>query len=205
MKVNFKLLHNICTCIALSIFTSCANKSAELPILSYNYKDGKKVIYKIDDFEFINQNGHLITADSTKGIVHTMNFFFTTCPSICPPMRLIQSDLADTFSDEKHFKQYGITMDLKRDTLQQLKYYAATHDIHSKHWQLLRAHSEAQLQAMANALKTNFKPNEDDSDFYHSSYVALIDKQQHIRGFYNLLVPQEVTLLKSDIQTLLKR
>ena len=42
---------------------------------------------------------------------------------------------------------------------------------------------------------TNFKPNEDGSDFYHSSFVALVDKQQQIRGFYNVLIKEDVERL----------
>jgi protein SCO1/2 len=50
---------------------------------------------------------------------------------------------------------------------------------------------------------TNFKPNDDGSDFYHSSFVALVDQNQYIRGFYNVLVPEEVVRLKNDIQHIL--
>jgi len=51
---------------------------------------------------------------------------------------------------------------------------------------------------------TNFKPNKDGTDFYHSSHAELIDKNQMIRGFYNILIPEEVQRLKIDIKTLLK-
>lgn len=51
---------------------------------------------------------------------------------------------------------------------------------------------------------TNFRPNEDGTDFYHSSCVALLDKDQLIRGFYNVLISEEVERLKMDIKTLLK-
>ena len=86
------------------LISSCKNQTAELPILSYDFVDGKKQAYKIDDFKFINQDGETITSNSTKGIVHTMNFFFTTCPSICPPMRIKQTALADYFSNETGFQ-----------------------------------------------------------------------------------------------------
>jgi protein SCO1/2 len=51
---------------------------------------------------------------------------------------------------------------------------------------------------------TNFKPNEDGTDFYHSSFVALVDSNQLIRGFYNTLIPEDMERLKLDITTLLK-
>lgn len=182
---------------------SCNNKTSELPILSYNYIDGKKEYYKIDQLEFTNQDGETITSSSTEGNVHTMNFFFTSCPSICPPMRIKQQEIAETFSEEKGFKQYSISIDYKNDTVDQLKHHAELHNIKSAQWNLLRATSEEQLEKIANLLKTNFKPNEDGTDFYHSSYVALIDKEQYIRGFYDILLDEEVELLKQDINSLL--
>lgn len=182
---------------------SCKNKTPELPVLSFNYIDGKKELYKIDNFIFTNQNGESVTPSSTEGIVHTMNFFFTSCPSICPPMRIKQQELAETFSEEKNFKQYSISIDFKNDTVDKLKKHAELHNINSTQWNLLRAPSEEKLEDIASVLKTNFKPNEDGTDFYHSSYVALIDKEQYIRGFYNILLDEEVTLLKRDIESLL--
>jgi len=182
---------------------SCKPKASELPILSYNYVNGKKELYKVDAFEFINQDGKKITSTSTEGKVHTMNFFFTTCPSICPPMRIQQMDLAEEFSDNINFKQYSISIDYKKDTLKQLKYYSKLHNINSNQWELLRAPSESDLETIAEKLKTNFKPNEDGTDFYHSSYLALIDKDHNIRGFYDILLDSDVKLLKEDIRRLL--
>lgn len=120
-------------------------------------------------------------------------------------MRIKQQEIVEAFSEEQHFRQYSISIDFKRDTLAQLQYYAKLHDINSDRWQLLRAPSEEQLEAIAQLLKTNFKPNEDGTDFYHSSYVALIDKDQFIRGFYDILKPEEVELLKQDITNLLEK
>ena len=50
---------------------------------------------------------------------------------------------------------------------------------------------------------TNFKPNQDGTDFYHSSYIALVDRKQQIRGFYNILAATDVERLKKDINVLL--
>lgn len=160
-------------------------------------------MYKIEAFEFINQDGDTLTSADTQGQIHTMNFFFTTCPSICPPMRIKQQEISEAFSEDDDFRQYSISIDFERDTLEQLQRYATLHHINSKRWQLLRAPSEDHLEAIAKLLKTNFKPNEEGTDFYHSSYLALIDKDQYIRGFYDILKPQEVELLKKDISNLL--
>ena len=187
----------------LVVLMSCKNQTSELPILSFNYVDGNKELYKIDNYEFLNQDGDTVTSASNAGKVHTMNFFFTSCPSICPPMRIKQQEIAKTFSEDDNFMQYLISIDFQNDTVNRLRNYSERHRINSKQINLLRAPYEEQLTYMADLLKTNFKPNDDGTDFYHSSFVALIDKDQYIRGFYDILLDADVLLLKEDIKKLL--
>jgi protein SCO1 len=188
--------------LTLIIFTSCKKKS-ELPILSYHLEKGEKIYYKIDDFNFINQDGISINSNNTIGQVHTINFFFTSCPSICPPMKIKQLELANYFENKKDFKQYSISIDLKRDNTQKISDYAKNSNIDSNNWNLLIAKNNTDLQKIAKEIKTNFKLNKDFTDFYHSSYLALLDKKQQIRGFYDILSDREFELLKNDIKDLL--
>lgn len=183
---------------------SCKKENKNiLPILSYTIHDGKKEVYKINDFKLTNQNNQLITSKNTLNKVHTYNFFFTSCPSICPPMKLKQLDLAEEFKNEKNFKQFSISIDLKRDNIEKLRYYSEISGINEEQWNLLRSKNDAELQKMARLLKTNFAPNKEGTDFYHSSYLALLDKKQQIRGFYDILSESEFELLKKDIKILL--
>ena len=203
MNSNYKVLKYKGILILLAVLMSCKTNTSDLPILSFNYIDGKKELYKIVNFEFINQDGDTITSSSMQGKVHTMNFFFTSCPSICPPMRIKQQDIAETFSEDDNFMQYAISIDFQNDTVNKLRNYTERHHINSEQINLLRAASEEALKTIANLLKTNFKPNEDGTDFYHSSFVALMDKDQFIRGFYDILLDRDVALLKEDITRLL--
>jgi len=189
--------------ILILICFSCHKKS-NLPVLSYKITNEGKVAYKIDSFQFTNQDSLSFTPKNTLGKVHTFNFFFTSCPSICPPMKLKHLELVEYFKNEDDFYQYSISIDLKRDDITQLKHYAETSEVDSNKWMLLKANNDDDLQKMAKYLKTNFKPNDNGTDFYHSSYVALIDKEQYIRGFYNLLSESEFELLKKDIELLLQ-
>ena len=203
MNSNYKVLKYKGILILLAVLMSCKTNTSDLPILSFNYIDGKKELYKIVNFEFINQDGDTITSSSMQGKVHTMNFFFTSCPSICPPMRIKQQDIAETFSEDDNFMQYAISIDFQNDTVNKLRNYTERHHINSEQINLLRAASEEALKTIANLLKTNFKPNEDGTDLYHSSFVALMDKDQFIRGFYDILLDRDVALLKEDITRLL--
>ena len=116
-------------------------------------------------------------------------------------MRTALTSIADDFSKE-NLMLISHTIDPKHDSVSVLKSYAEATGISSNKWQFLRA-SEAQTKTQAKQYMTNFKPNEDGTDFYHSSFVVLVDKSQQIRGFYNILVAEELMRLKTDIKQLL--
>lgn len=180
----------------------CQTKTA-LPILSYKIDvNGQRQQYQITYNNFKNQLGQDFSTKNINDKVFIANFFFTRCPSICPPMRIQLIDIANTFKASKDFIIISHTIDPKNDSIPILKNYAETTEIPDNKWQFIRGTTKITKQ-QAKQYMTNFKPNEDGTDFYHSTYVALVDKQQLIRGFYNILVPEEVTRLKSDINTLI--
>ncbi len=181
----------------------CQSNSKELPVLSYKINnEGKKVNYSITYDKFTNQLGAPFSTEAIKDKVFIANFFFTRCPSICLPMRTELIDIAEIFKDEADFMIVSHTIDPENDTVEVLKNYADATEISSGKWQFLHS-SEENTRNHANQFMTNFKPNADGTDFFHSSYVALVDRYQQIRGFYNILVEGEVTRLKDDIALLL--
>ncbi|MCB0446613.1 MAG: SCO family protein [Gelidibacter sp.] len=193
-------------CLLILIFClyGCDLVTKELPILSYKIDDnGNEIHYGINYEGFENQLGENFTSKDIFDRVFIANFFFTRCPSICPPMRTELIKIAETFQDEDDFMLISHTIDPENDTVDILKSYAEATGIPSEKWQFLRSSPE-NTKAQANQYMTNFRPNEDGTDFYHSSYVALVDKHKLIRGFYNVLVAEDVERLKEDIKILIK-
>ena len=189
--------------LLLSLLLSCVSEEKKLPVLSYKIdNNGNEVYYTIDYKNFTNQLGEDFTPQHIKNKVFIANFFFTRCPSICPPMRNQLIDIAKTFKNDDDFLIISHTIDPLNDTVSILKKYSEATEIPSDSWQFLRANEE-NTKTLANQYMTNFKPNETGTDFYHSSYVALVDKNKSIRGFYNILIPTEVVRLKEDIKVLL--
>jgi len=184
-----------------SLFVCCIPKK-ELPILS-NYIDesGVKKTYLIDEFQFTNQIGESFTAKNTKNKIHIANFFFTSCPSICPPMRERLIDIATTFKKDE-FLILSFTIDLKNDSISVLNNYSDATSISKDKWVFLKG-STSELSEIAMKFKTNYSNTNNSGDFYHSSYVALIDTKQQIRGFYDILNDKAIQLLKEDIEILL--
>ncbi|NQY28884.1 MAG: SCO family protein [Flavobacteriaceae bacterium] len=195
----FKILKIV---LCLLLFNGCSQKK-KLPILSnYINNQGQKVSYTINNFNFTTQLGKEFTVDDTKDKVYIANFFFTSCPSICPPMRAKLIDLANTFKNEK-FMILSFTIDPENDSIAVLKEYGEATEIAPHKWFFLSGDS-IQLSNIAKKFRTSFSKNNDGTDFYHSSFVALVDSKQRIRGFYNILEKEAVLLLKKDVTILLK-
>lgn len=191
------------TGFAFLLFISCSTSTKKIPVLSFTIDNiGNKNYYKISYDGFTNQLGQSFSTEDIKGNICLANFFFTRCPSICPPMRTELISIAETFSEDKNVLLISHTIDPKHDSVSVLKTYAEATGISAEKWQFIRA-SEEKTKQQAAIYMTNFKPNEDGSDFYHSSFVALIDQQQQIRGFYNVLLNEDVERLKVDIEHLL--
>lgn len=186
------------------MFFGCQSNSEELPILSYKIDDsGNKHNYLVTYDGFYNQLGESFATENIQNKVVIANFFFTKCPSICPPMRTSLISIAKDFEKKDDFLIVSHTIDPENDSIEVLQNYSEATGIPLEKWQFVRSSTENTRQ-QANLFMTNFKPNEDGTDFYHSSYVALVDKNQQIRGFYNILVAEEVNRLKIDITSLLK-
>lgn len=179
---------------------SCETSTKDLPILSYTVDEsGQKQYYKMTYDGFSNQLGESFTTKSIDGKICIANFFFTRCPSICPAMRTELISIAEAFSKDDNVMLISHTIDPKNDSISVLKAYAEATGIPESRWQFIRA-SEKHIKLQAKKYMTNFKPNEEGSDFYHSSFVALVDQKQNIRGFYNVLIDEEVLRLINDIK-----
>lgn len=197
MKKFFKFFFLI-----LIIF-SCKPEEKTLPILNFKINDdGIKEYYTITYDGFVNQFNKEFTTVDLKDKVSIANFFFTRCPSICPPMRQELIKISEAVKDHRDFMMISHTIDMTNDTVDVLQTYWQATGVPAERWQFLRG-TEAVAKAQAKQYMTNFKPNEDGTDFYHSSFVALIDKQQQIRGFYNTSTPVDMDRLIEDIKLLL--
>ena len=135
------------------------------------------------EFQFINQNGDTISNKDYEGKVYVAEFFFATCPSICPIMTANLVEVQEEFKDNEDFGIVSFTIDPKHDTPEVLKNYAELHKITHPNWHLLTGEKE-DLFGLANS-GFNLFAGEDSSvagGFAHSGYFALVDKDGYIRS-----------------------
>ncbi|REE83244.1 protein SCO1/2 [Lutibacter oceani] len=172
-------------------------------------------IGEIPNFEFTNQDGKLISNSFYKDKVYVIEFFFTTCPTICPKMNENMVKLQNEFYGNLDFGIASISINPEYDTPEILKEYAKSHGATLKTWNFLTG-DKATIYELANkgiALYAG-ENSEAEGGFEHSGMFALVDKQGNIRSrldelgnpiaFYDGLDSKSVQMIKEDIAILLK-
>ncbi|WP_299057654.1 SCO family protein [uncultured Polaribacter sp.] len=174
---------------------------------------------KVPDFEFINQNGAVINNESYKGKVYVVEFFFTTCPTICPLMNAKMLSIQKEFKGNDSFGIASISITPEIDTQEVMKSYAENNNITHNNWHLLTGKSEEIVYDLSNNGFKLFagKGDEQHAGFEHSGLFALVDKKGVIRSrkdtygnpimYYRALkeqtFPDQIEELKEDIKILL--
>ena len=172
-------------------------------------------IGEVPNFEFTNQDGKLISNSFYDGKVYVVEFFFTTCPTICPKMNENMVKIQNKFYANLDFGIASFSINPKHDTPEILKEYAKSHGATLKNWHFLTGDQDI-IYELANTGFTLFAGENSDAEggFEHSGMFALIDKQGNIRSrldefgnpiaFYEGLDPKGVEMITEDIAILLK-
>ena len=188
-----------------------------------NNEDNLSQLYvydRVPPFEFINQNGETINNDTYLGKVYVVEFFFTTCPTICPMMNDQMLLIQEAFATNLNFGIASISITPKIDTQEVLKDYAINNGITHKNWHLLSGKSEEEVFNLSNngfKLYAGIDENIDHGGFEHSGLFALVDKKGVIRSrkdaqgnpilYYRAIkengFPNQINELKEDIKILL--
>ena len=142
--------------------------------------------HKIADFAFTNQNGKTITQDDYKGKIYVADFFFTTCPTICPimttNMEWLQSQIKD--NPKVMLLSHSVTPDI--DTVPVLKEYAKKKGVIDSKWNLVTGKKEdIYYIARKSYLAVKTTSSKELYDMVHTENFILVDAKGRIRGFYN--------------------
>mgnify|MGYP000200442429 CR=1 FL=1 len=192
--------------------------------LSYILQNNKK--RKVPSFQFINQDSVLISDKDYIGKVYLVEFFFTSCPSICPIMTKNLVELQNHFEYDEDFGIASFSITPHYDTPKVLKTYAEKYGVKDMDWHLMTGDKDA-IYDLANGGFNIFAAEMPDSrgGFEHSGLFALVDRQGYLRSrldkFGNPIVyyrgaiteemgensqgeKEEISILKEDIKKLLE-
>ncbi len=202
--------------LTLYIASACtnSNRADKLPILGHREAVQKTIngetvtdtVYQtIPNFSFLNQDSVIIDNHKMSNQIYVADFFFTSCPSICPVMKKQMLRVYDAYKNESQLAFLSHTIDAKHDTIPVLKEYQEKLGVDGTKWHFLYGEKDAVYQLARNGYMNIAEDDEKaPGGIMHSGYFILVDKAGHIRGAYNGTDETEVNNLIDDIKILLK-
>lgn len=188
----------------LFVLASCKHEVKHLPYLQQEIV-GKDTVYRtIPAFSFLNQDSAVVTSKDFDGTIYVADFFFTSCPTICPTMHRNLLKVYKKYLGNPEVKLASHTIDAKYDTPSRMKAYADKLGIKGTQWEFLWGAKDA-VYALAerNYLVSVGEDKKAPGGFVHQGYLVLVDKDKRIRGAYDGTVDAQVQQLMDDMDVLL--
>ena len=199
--------------LLLFVFISCDEVSTkQLPIYNpsdFNPKLVDKSIrnvsdnHRVKDFNLINQNGIKISSKDYENKIYVVDFFFTSCPSICPIMTNNMLLVQEEFIKNNDVMLLSMSVTPEIDNVEVLKKYAIEKGVIDSKWNITTG-SKKHIYELAR--KSFFavldKGDGGLQDFIHTPNFILVDTKKQIRGIYDGTVEKEISRLILDINIL---
>lgn len=168
----------------------------KLPVISY-----------VQPFRFTNQDGKPVTEQDLAGRVYVTEYFFTTCPNICPMLNNNMKKVYERFKGQEGFMIVSHTCNPEIDSAAVLRKYADSMQVDTRQWIFLTGRKDslyntARVSYMLDDPKNNLTNIED--QFMHTQFFALVDRNGKVRKIYDGLKDKEVELLIKDIPLLMQ-
>ena len=162
-----------------------------------------KKYHKIKDFSMKNQNAETITQEFYNDKIYVADFFFTTCPTICPIMTENMGYIQEKIKNDSDVLLLSFSVTPEIDSVEQLKKYALEKNVIDSKWNLVTGNKKD----IYNLARTSYlvaKTNGDGGkyDMIHTENFVLVDKEKRIRGFYDGTNSKEMDQLLNDIKIL---
>lgn len=159
--------------------------------------------HTIGDFSLTNQNGEVITHEDYKGKIYIADFFFTTCPNICPLMTKNMAAIQDKIKDDQDVLLLSHSVTPEIDSVAQLKKYAQEKGVDDTKWNLVTG-DKKDIYELARKSYLAVKTDGDGGpfDMIHTENFILVDKEKRIRGFYDGTKSEDIAQLMKDLKVL---
>ena len=195
--------------VLLSLLFACSPANDQpLPYYGMHTTDpqtGDTIYHRIRDFAFVDQDSMPVTNATFAGKAYVADFFFTSCPTICPKVKKNMLRMYRAFEDDDRLLFLSHSIDVKRDTVGRLKAYAQGLGIDdgSHRWRLVTGKRKEIYDIAYDYISTALENPDAPGGFDHSGYVLLIDANGHLRAYADGTKEEEVDRLMSDINRLL--
>jgi protein SCO1/2 len=191
------------------LLAACGETSApeSLPIIGNHDIDpntGDTTFHTIPAFSFVDQDSQVVNNATFTGKAYVADFFFTSCPTICPKVKQQMLRIYDRFEDDDRLLLLSHTIDTKRDSVARLKEYADGLAVDTDKWHFVTGDRDEIYDIAEDYLSIAREDPDAPGGFDHSGWVILVDKSGHIRSFANGTVAEKMDELMADIEWLLE-
>jgi protein SCO1/2 len=195
---------------AAFLLTACFGEQEitddSLPILGEKeIIDGKEVVHTIPEFTFMNQDSVLVSNEDFKDKIYITDFFFTSCPTICPKMTKQLRRVYDEFEGHPNVAIVSHSVDTRRDSVPRLRSYAENIGItDAKQWHFLTGDKFDMLGIADDYFSVAIEDEDAPGGFDHSGRFILVDPDGRVRSFGDGTDPEEVDRIMLDMKKLLE-
>ena len=156
--------------------------------------------HRIAEFKLVDQTGDTISNDVFDGKIYVADFFFTTCPSICPKMTANLKELSEFYRNDSEIMFLSHSVTPVKDSVPVLAAYGIEHGANPEKWKLVTGPKKHIYElARRSYFAVTTEGDGGESDFIHTENFILVDKERKIRGFYDGTSKEDMERLKDDI------
>lgn len=191
-----------------AIVAACNFEGKKLPILGpREVINGDSVYHQIPEFAFVNQDSVVVSSKDFDDKIYVADFFFTSCPTICPTMKTQLLRVYEKYKDNPKVGILSHTIDPRHDTVAVLKSYRDRLGVKGETWQFVTGKQADIYEIGEKSYMVTAQEDAaavDEGGFIHSGAFLLVDSKRHIRGMYDGTKEKEVSKLLRDMDLLLK-
>lgn len=186
------------------LWKSGKHKHISLPVFGSVEMDGDTIPYVIPSFSFINQYGDSVSQKDFEDKIYVANFFFATCPDVCPEMNNNLSVVYDKFKENPDVLIISHTVYPENDSVPVLLEYSEKLNVKNKKWHFVTGKKTEIYNLAQYDYRVTATKGSGPEDFIHSELLVLVDENKHIRGYYEGRDFKEIQKLIDGIKVLLK-
>jgi len=167
-------------------------------------KGNDTLYHTIPDITLIDQDSQVLHISTLKDKIILADFFFTSCPSICPKVTKEMVRLYDRYKDDDRVIMISHTIDQMNDSVSVLNRYAMNLGVDTKSWKFVTGEKDSIFhlaeQYFVSVVEDPLVPK----GFDHSGRIIMLDKNRRVRGFCEGTDPESVTAFFETVDKLLK-
>ncbi|MDQ3017366.1 MAG: SCO family protein [Bacteroidota bacterium] len=188
----------------LVIISACKKEPDTLPYLgNKDVVNGDSVLHVVPDMVLTDQDSQLFRLSQLPNKIYIADFFFTSCPSICPKVTKQMLRIYDKYKDDDRVILLSHTIDQRHDSVSVLNRYSKNLGIDNLRWKFVTGEKDSIFQLADDYFVSVVEDPDAPMGFDHSGRIILLDKERHVRGYCEGTDPESVTNFFTTVDQLL--